>query len=104
MDKLKKIKKKVEDIKSKIEKIEEAQQYQDVERFEFFKRDLEVLFTTIELSIFCCEMAINRTLELYNISFITECDGFIEQEVKRTNNEVNKVIREVKKTVEKAIQ
>lgn len=64
---------------------------------------MELLLTTIELSLTACELAVNRTYSLYAEGFITEPDKYAEEEVKRSIKEVNKEIKGLQGLITKAI-
>lgn len=103
LQKLDSYKEKLVNLQVKINRIERMAQYKDSEVFDFYKDDLELLLTTIELSLTACELAVNRTYSLYAEGFITEPDKYAEEEVKRSIKEVNKEIKQVQGLITKAI-
>lgn len=103
LQKLGAYKEKLVNLQVKINRIERMAQYKDAEVFDFYKGDLELLLTTIELSLTACELAVNRTYSLYAEGFINEPERFAEEEVKRSIKEVNKEIRQVQSLITKAI-
>lgn len=103
LQKLGAYKEKLVNLQVKINRIERMAQYKDVEVFDFYKGDLELLLITIELSLTACELAVNRTYSLYAEGFITEPDKYAEEEVKRSIKEVNKEIKGLQGLITKAI-
>lgn len=103
LQKLGAYKEKLVNLQVKINRIERMAQYKDIEVFDFYKNDLELLLTTIELSLTACELAVNRTYSLYAEGFITEPDKYAEEEVKRSIKEVNKEIKGLQGLITKAI-
>lgn len=103
LQKLDSYKEKLVNLQVKINRIERMAQYKDSEVFDFYKDDLELLLTTIELSLTACELAVNRTYSLYAEGFITEPDKYAEEEVKRSIKEVNKEIKGLQGLITKAV-
>lgn len=103
LQKLGAYKEKLVNLQVKINRIERMAQYKDIEVFDFYKNDLELLLTTIELSLTACELAVQRTYSLYTEGFITEPDKYAEEEVKRSIKEVNKEIKQVQGLITKAV-
>ena len=103
LQKLGAYKEKLVNLQVKINRIERMAQYKDIEVFDFYKNDLELLLTTIDLSLTACELAVQRTYSLYSEGFINEPERFAEEEVKRSIKEVNKEIRQVQSLITKAI-
>ena len=103
MQKLGSYKEKLVNLQVKINRIERMAQYKDIEVFDFYKSDLNLLLTTIELSLTACELAVNRTYSLYAEGFITEPDKYAEEEVKRSIKEVNKEIKGLQGLITKAV-
>lgn len=103
LQKLDSYKEKLVNLQVKINRIERMAQYKDSEVFDFYKNDLELLLTTIELSLTACELAVNRTYSLYAEGFITEPDKYAEEEVKRSIKEVNKEIKGLQGLITKAV-
>ena len=103
LQKLGAYKEKLVNLQVKINRIERMAQYKNPEVFDFYKSDLDLLLTTIELSLTACELAVNRTYSLYAEGFITEPDKYAEEEVKRSIKEVNKEIKQVQGLITKAV-
>ena len=103
LQKLGSYKEKLVNLQVKINRIERMAQYKDAEVFDYYKGDLELLLTTIELSLTACELSVNRTYSLYAEGFITEPDKYAEEEVKRSIKEVNKEIKGLQGLITKAI-
>ena len=103
MQKLGSYKEKLVNLQVKINRIERMAQYKDSEVFDFYKDDLELLLTTIELSLTACELAVNRTYSLYFDGFISDPERYAEEELKRSIKEVNKEIKQVQGLITKAV-
>ena len=95
LQKLGSYKEKLVNLQVKINRIERMAQYKNPEVFDFYKGDLELLLTTIDLSIMACELAVNRTYSLYSEGFISDPERYAEEELKRSIKEVNKEIKQV---------
>lgn len=103
LQKLSSYKEKLVNLQVKINRIERMAQYKDSEVFDFYKDDLELLLTTIELSLTACELAVNRTYSLYSDGFISDPERYAEEELKRSIKEVNKEIKQVQGLITKAV-
>ena len=103
LQKLGSYKEKLVNLQVKINRIERMAQYKDSEVFDFYKDDLELLLTTIELSLTACELAVNRTFSLYSDGFISDPERYAEEELKRSIKEVNKEIKQVQGLITKAV-
>ena len=103
LQKLGSYKEKLVNLQVKINRIERMAQYKDSEVFDFYKGDLELLLTTIDLSIMACELAVNRTYALYSDGFISDPERYAEEELKRSIKEVNKEMKQVQGLITKAV-
>lgn len=102
-EKMQKYKDKAVNLQIKFHEIQKMAQYKDSERFAYYVPDLELLFTTIELSLMACELAVNRTYALYADGFITKPEQYVEEEVQRSIKEVNDSIKNIRTIMEKAV-
>lgn len=102
-EKMQKFKEKAVNLQIKFNEIQRLAQYKDSERFAYYVPDLELLFTTIELSLMACELAVNRTYALYADGFIKEPERYAEEEIQRSIKEVNSSIKSIKSLMEKAV-
>lgn len=103
LQKLGSYKEKLVNLQVKINRIERMAQYKNPELFDFYKNDLDLLLTTIELSLTACELAVQRTYSLYSEGFISDPERYAEEELKRSIKEVNKEIKQVQGLITKAV-
>lgn len=91
-------------LEMKLHDIEKMGKYSDAYRFEFFKQNIEILFTAIDLTLSACELEIDRTLELYSMGWLSEDAAYyINKDAKEAGVKIKRTIKDIDELMFKAV-